>query len=203
MLKRIVIFIIIVLIVGIIIDELPKNVDLAKRTSKNTNDSVLEADYDMRTLDSLNADKWVFDEKVNEETGRKDRLAILTSSDKLFFNEPYNGGSTLSLNIRNLNDKLEIYLIVFKGEFGTEEGDVKFEFDNNWTLTSKIIRAENNDDRIFLSNQDSIIDLIKKSKSFVVEAPFYKEGRKRCKFKWEFDEEEARIDIDNELLVNL
>jgi hypothetical protein len=202
MLKRIVIFIIIVLMVGINIDELPKEFEETKDASEVDSESTLSDDDAIKLGIILYSDKWLIDEKVNEETGRKDRLAILTSSDKLFFNEPYNGGSTLSLNIRNLNNKLEIYLIIYKGEFETEEGDVEFKFENNRTLACKITRAENDYDRIFLSNEDSLVDLIKTSKSFVVEAPFYGEGRKRCKFKWEFDEEEPMV-IDGELLVDL
>ena len=62
--------------------------------------------------------KWTYSENIDEMTEKKTFFASLTSDNKVDFDFPYEGGSSLSINVRQ-SPKYgkDVYFTISKGQF--------------------------------------------------------------------------------------
>lgn len=135
------------------------------------------------SMEVANAGKWIYNQRNNSNTGEPDRLAFVVSGQKLYFRKHYEGGSTLSLNIRCVNGKTDAYLMIHKGEFELEDQPVRFRFGSGKPLEFRMRRSEEGYHMVYLEHPEAVIKELQNSTTFEVDAPFYLEGRMKCAFK--------------------
>lgn len=135
------------------------------------------------SVESINVSKetWRYSEGEDEMTGDKRYFAVTTSTNKINFEFPYDGGSTFKLTVRNMDNKNEVLLSVDKGQFITNVMDnqhlrVKFD-DGQPTEYSYNSPADGSSDLIFLSPSKKFIEKVKSSTKLMIEAPFFDQGR--------------------------
>ena len=83
---------------------------------KDGKDSVSSAGAEKKNTVKEN---WEYSQKVDKMDNKTTYYAECISTDVLQFEFPYNGGSTVTLVIRNMNNKNEILLTIDKGQFLT------------------------------------------------------------------------------------
>lgn len=131
---------------------------------------------------------WEYEFK-EDKMGESTKLAKVYAKDKLNFDFPYNGGSTALFEIRNNNDGLNVILFVSKGQFNTSIIDnmsIRIKFDDEKPKTYTTTSAnDGSSNYIFINNEKSLVEKIKKSKKMVVEAEFYNEGTRQIEFNTE------------------
>lgn len=119
------------------------------------------------------------------------KFASIKSSNEVFFEFPYDGGSSLSLVLRKkTNHPSEIMFAISKGQYSCDNIStncyVSFKFDEN--KIQKIALASASDyssDVLFIEDQrdiDQFINQLHKSKNLIIELPFYQAGSKQFKF---------------------
>ncbi|MBN1325875.1 hypothetical protein JW977_02760 [Candidatus Falkowbacteria bacterium] len=144
------------------------------------------------TNNPVNAPKeienWKYGENVDKMTSEKIYYAYTTSTNRIDFDFPYNGGSNFQLLVRNGGKKNEILLSVSKGQFMTSIGysDVRVKFDDNKPIVINYSSpSDGSYDTIFLKQSDTLISELKKSKKVIVEAEFFDEGNQLIEFNVE------------------
>lgn len=135
------------------------------------------------SMEVANAGKWIFDQRTNANTGEPDRLAFVVSGQKLYFRKHYEGGSTLSMNIRCVNGKTDAYLMIHKGEFELEDQPLRIRFGSGEPLEFRMRRSEEGYHMVYLERPEAVIKELLNSSTFEVDAPFYLEGRMKCVFQ--------------------
>jgi hypothetical protein len=135
------------------------------------------------SMEVANAGKWIYDQRTNPNTGETDRLAFVVSGQKLYFKKHFEGGSTLSLNIRRMEGKTEAYLMIHKGEFELDDQPVRILFGNGKPLEFRMRRSGEGYHMVYLERPEAVINELQKNTAFEVDAPFYLEGRKKCAFQ--------------------
>lgn len=134
------------------------------------------------------SNKWYYNEDVDKMTSKKNHFATLVSENSLNFDFPYNGGSYGKLLVRKKDGSTNIMLSISKGQFmtGIEGVRVRLRFDQEPAFS--VTGSQSSDyssDLLFLSSESKIINKLKKSKSLIVEAEFYNEGRRTLDFNIE------------------
>nr|DAY55033.1 MAG TPA: type VI secretion protein [Caudoviricetes sp.] len=141
------------------------------------------------TTEVASKSKWTYSEKTDEMDNSKIQYAQLTSTNKLEFEFPYDGGSTFTFWIRKTNGKYELLLTVDKGQFISNLLDnekLRIKFDDGEAF--KWNYADANDGRadvIFPTYSDEFLGMLKKSKTMLIEAPFAFAGRQVIRFNTE------------------
>jgi hypothetical protein len=164
-------------------------ISLASGEDKTTNEKTSsEQNNDEKTA------KWTYSENTDKMEGTKQYFASITSTNKIDFEFPYEGGSTFDIIVRNKGVENEVLLIVSKGQFMTSiSGDetLKVKFDDNKPENYIYNSASDASmDVVFIDNSKKFIDNLKKSKKLMIEANFYNAGKKVIEFniegfKWE------------------
>jgi hypothetical protein len=137
--------------------------------------------------------KWVYTEREDKMTSRKNYFAEIDANELLRFNFPYNGGSIATLTIRSKGKSKDIYLQVSKGQFNSNSdgGKLKIRFDDEIAKSYSYSTASSgSSDIIFIDNVSSVLEKIKKSKKMLIQVEFYQEGLRVIEFyteglKWE------------------
>lgn len=128
---------------------------------------------------------WTYEETVDKMDNKKNLFASCTSTNQVYFDFPYSGGSTFTLMIRNANKSNEVLLSVSKGQFSTgidgSRGRIKFD-DEKPISISYTEPEDSRSDLIFLSPERMIINKLKKAKKVMIETEFFQEGRKSAEF---------------------
>lgn len=163
----------------------------------NYKDSINKVENEAKRIsDSLVlADKssWIYSNETDELTNKQTYFAAVDANELLQFQPPYDGGTTVTLTIRNRRGKDEVILGISKGQFLSNIGsnrDIKVKFDD-----SKVLKfgyrdpADYSSTYIFIDNANSFISKLKKSKNLIIECTFYNEGAQIVhfdvnKFSW-------------------
>lgn len=133
-----------------------------------------QEDYSLKT--------WDYSTDVDEMNDSKSRFASLTSDNIVYFDFPYNGGSSLYLTVRYMKKYgTDVYIKISSGQFvcneyeGTNYVRVRFDQGSAMKFTTNE-PSDGSSDMLFLSNAKKFIRLAKKAKTIKIEAPFYQEG---------------------------
>lgn len=141
-----------------------------------------------------NASSWQYKETTDEMTSRTCYYATTTSTNKIEFEFPYEGGSTFYLGVTSRGKGNEIYLKTNKGQFMTSimsSEYVRVKFDENGAFDYTYNSPSNgSSDIIFIDNPDHFINQLKNAKKLRIEAPFFNTSRQIVRFdvenlKWE------------------
>lgn len=129
---------------------------------------------------------WEYSESVNEMDNKTNYFASITSDNELDFDFPYQGGSSGSITIRNMDGKNTVAISIEKGQFmpnfmDSEYIRVKFD-DDELEKYSYAMAADGSSNIIFPNQSSKLINKLKKSKTIKVEAAFYNEGRQVLNF---------------------
>ena len=137
---------------------------------------------------------WTSEETEDKMSGEKRYFNYTTSTNKIEFDVPYEGGSTFTQLVRNMGKANEILLTVSKGQFIPSimnNRTVRVKFDNEKPLNYTYSSANDGSlTTIFLGNAQQFINKLKKAKKLMIEAPFYNAGMQIIYFdvegfKWE------------------
>lgn len=115
-------------------------------------------------------------------------LADCTAIDPVDLQAPYDGGSVVTLTIRNgfKHHKNEVVVSIDKGQFMPSlEGDqsIEVKFDNEKPQSfSYNDAADGSDNVIFLNNAAQFIKKIKDATHVIIEAEFFENGSKQIEF---------------------
>jgi hypothetical protein len=141
------------------------------------------------------AENWKYSENVDKMTSEKRFFAEVKSTTKINFDFPYEGGSTFTLTVRQIEKKNNVLLSVSKGQFMTsisgDEETLKIKFDEEKPMTVKYTSpSDGSSDVIFIKSEDEIISKLKNAKHIIIETEFYQAGNKQIEFnveglKWE------------------
>lgn len=130
---------------------------------------------------------WEYKESADKMRGSVDRFASIDSKNTVDFDFPYNGGSLLSLIIRDTaKDGLDILLQVSKGQFLCSYSGcfAVFKFDDGAMEKVPLVQADGgSSDVLFLvGDKKRLIKKIKNSKALMVEVEFYQSGARQFEF---------------------
>ena len=137
----------------------------------------------LKAVDSLKM-RWSIRETKDEMTDRNTKIASAISQNTVNFDFPYEGGSTLSMYIREKDSKIDVYFIISQGQFvcneysGTDE--IVMRFDEDEAITYKTSESATGDSKYLFIRYDKdakqILNKCRTSKMIRVKAPFYQEG---------------------------
>lgn len=123
---------------------------------------------------------WKYSEEEDVMTGEKRYFASSTSTNKIDFEFPYNGGSRFYLTVRNMGKSNEVILQVSKGQFmtsisGSQSCRVKFDDEQPLKFTYNSA-ADGSSEVIFFNNSKNFLTKLRTAKKVMIEAPFYSAG---------------------------
>ena len=134
----------------------------------------------------VNNKTWQYFDQEDKMTSKKTYYALVEANELLEFDFPYNGGSTVTLTIRNKNGENNAYLSVTKGQMLTrsyETTSYRVRFDNQPLQYYPFVApSDNSSDLAFINNTTKFIKNLKKSKKVIVELEFYQEGLRAIEF---------------------
>lgn len=133
---------------------------------------------------------WRYEEKTDEMTDQKIYFATCVSTNKEEFEFPYNGGSTLSIIIRNTGNQNEVIFYLSKGIMNASMGMgneyIQIRFDN--AKAEKYVYASSANGSLeyaFPSHSQDIINKLKSAKTVKVEVPVFNTARTIFNFNTE------------------
>lgn len=133
------------------------------------------------------ASGWRYTVEKDELRGTTRKVAYLDSPERLDFQFPYSGGTTATLYVsRRGSAKPVIGLKVDKGQFicsitGDTVIHVKFG-DRPVEPFGCFVASDGSSDVIFMSHADLFLARMRKAKTLMIEAPFYREGVRQIRF---------------------
>lgn len=146
-------------------------------------DSLLAVSATQETTEKTEQEKtWDYQTQVDEMNDSKSKFASLVSDNMVSFDFPYQGGSDLSITIRYTKKwGTDVYITISKGQFICNEyngtNSVRVRFDDGKAMKfSTTEPSDGSSNMVFLSNPKKFINLAKKAKRILIEAPFYEEG---------------------------
>lgn len=134
--------------------------------------------------------KWRYNEDTDQMRNTKSYWAMLTSENSVDFDFPYNGGSTLKMELRkSAKYGNDIYFTISKGQFscGYDGCHATIKFDDGKPQKISLVGAADGDmTTLFLSGKASnLAAKIKKSKTMMIELHFFQEGSRQFLFHTE------------------
>ncbi len=117
-----------------------------------TTDSLKEPE----AINQLPKSNWSYSESIDEMTDKTTFLASVTSENEVNFDFPYNGGSVLTLTIRQSPQYgKDIYIKISKGQFncGVYGETIKVRFDDDKPITFNCVEpSDHSSDLLFIQN---------------------------------------------------
>lgn len=144
-----------------------------------------------QTEQAATKSNWDYSSSKDEMRGTEAFYASTTSLNKVDFDFPYDGGSSLDLMIRKNDGKLDLLLEISKGQFlcGYPTCEAVFKFDDGQVKQITLVLPDNHSTEYLFVRYDKtaaqLLEDIKKSKKLVIEVPFYQEGRHQFNFNIE------------------
>lgn len=127
---------------------------------------------------------WTYQTTKDEVRNTTDSYASIVSDNKVDFDFPYNGGSTLQLTVRHDHRGDNVYFVISKGQFvcgiDTCSGEMNIDgTPRHLTLTGT---SDGSSDTLFATGESGIIKSLKSAKKIIVELPFYQSGNRQFTF---------------------
>ena len=143
-----------------------------------------------QTVDSLKM-RWTIRETKDEMTDEIVTTASAIRQNTVSFGFPYDGGSTLTMYVRNKGGKTDVFFRISQGQFvcneysGTDE--VVLRFDEEEAITYKTSESATGDSEVLFVKYDKdarqILNKCRSAKEIKVKAPFYQEGSRVFTFR--------------------
>ena len=128
---------------------------------------------------------WEYEVKEDKMDSKKSYYASCTSTNKVYFDFPYEGGSTFTLLVRNMNKTNEVLLFVSKGQFQTDydgsTGRIKFDDEEPFNITYTEPDSGSST-LVFLHPEKKIIQKLKTAKKVTIETRFFQDGKALAEF---------------------
>lgn len=179
-------------LLGVIGSLLPN--DKKESSSKEKKDPIVEAKDTAGGEKSKSKDskveektKWKYSENEDEMTEKKSFFASLRSDNEVDFEFPYDGGSYLSITVRN-SPKYgkDVYFSIDKGQFneGISGCNILVKFDNGNIEKYQCVGADDASTGILFlaSKKDTFINKLKSAKEIKIQASFFQEGDRTFTF---------------------
>jgi hypothetical protein len=140
-----------------------------------------------------NSQAWSYTEEVDKMTSAKNYFAAIDAKDLLQFDSPYEGGSTATLDIRNMGKKNEAMLEISKGQFNSsvDGTTIKIRFDDEQPTTfSANEPSDGSTTVLFIGSPGKLIKKLKTAQKVIIQAEFYESGLRTMEFnvkgfKWD------------------
>lgn len=167
------------------------------KTAEQVQDEIDRREYIDSTMAAMKIEA---NKRVNEKNtweyrtetnsmGDEQKFYSVSSTDLVYLDFPYEGGSSGTITIRKKNGRIDaIMFLVSQGQIHTEyEGNYfRIRFDEekpvNWSMSES---ATGSSDIMFFDNETALLNKIKKSKKVALEVPFYQNGCKHFVFNTE------------------
>lgn len=144
---------------------------------KERQDSIREA----------NASYWHYRTKEDEMTSKKTYFAWIESENQAYFDFPYEGGSTLTLTLRQHPQwGKNVYIEISKGQFVSTYGGetIKVRFDDKPAKTFTLSEPADYDHTFrFVSGYSTFLSELKTAKVMKIQASFFEGGTRIFTFK--------------------
>lgn len=132
----------------------------------------------------LLAQKWDYNTRTDEMTDKKIYWASCESKNTEYLEFPYEGGTKLTLTIRNMKGKNEIYITINKGQLQTYDKYASIRLDDGKATSYTLIGSDDGDSKFaFIYAGNSLISKIKKASVIKIQLPFYGNGRRTFTFE--------------------
>ena len=146
------------------------------------------------SIREANASYWHYSQSTDEMTDKKTYFAWIESEDKAYFDYPYEGGSTLTLTLRQHPQwGKNVYIEISKGQFNSTYGGetIKVRFDDKPAKTFSLNDPADHDHTLrFVSGYSTFLSELKKAKVMKIQASFFEGGSRIFTFKVQnFDED--------------
>lgn len=127
--------------------------------------------------------KWVYSDDTDAMRGTTSFYATRLSDDELKFDFPYKGGKAQLMLRQRPSDGLNV-MITIEGQFMCHSGDtVAVKFDNQPIQHYPCSEpADASSGVLFINNAKRFVTNLKTTKTVIIEAPFYQEGRRQMTF---------------------
>jgi hypothetical protein len=127
---------------------------------------------------------WTYSSEKDAVRNATVDYASITSDNKVEFDFPYNGGSTLTMTIRHDHRGDNVILEVSKGQFvcGVESCSGEMNIDGVPRRLTLDGAADGSANTLFARGEPGIIKSLKSAKKIIIELPFYQAGNKQFTF---------------------
>jgi len=127
---------------------------------------------------------WTYQTTKDDVRNTTDSYASIVSDNKVDFDFPYNGGSTLQLTVRHDHRGDNVYFVISKGQFvcgiDTCSGEMNIDgTPRHLTLTGA---SDGSSDTLFANGESGIIKSLKSARKIIVELPFFQAGNRQFTF---------------------
>lgn len=123
---------------------------------------------------------WSYNESIDEMTDRTTYLASVVSENSVYFDFPYQGGSTLTFTLRDSPQYgKDAYIRISTGQFNSSYNGttIKMRIDDKPAQTINCSEAsDNSTDLLFLRGYNKIVKALKGAKTMKISAEFFSEG---------------------------
>jgi hypothetical protein len=151
-----------------------------------------EAEIHQQALKSAGA-HWKVNHPTDEMTDKAFVVASVTSINEVDFDFPYDGGSLLTMYVREKDNNTDVFFRISKGQFVCNEYSgtdvITIRFDDEAPQKFKASESSTNDSSILFvarsSDAKKIIQKCKTAKTMKVQLNFYSEGARIFNFEVE------------------
>ncbi|MDE6351583.1 MAG: hypothetical protein K2K88_00355 [Muribaculaceae bacterium] len=158
-------------------------------STESTTESSTNVTQESSQVKKSSKTAWEYRETIDEMTDKTTYYASIESENEVKFEFPYNGGSSLTLTIRDSPQYgKNMYIKISKGQFnsGFDGTNIKVRFDDKEPITVHCnFPSDYSTDLLFLANFNKLLNLIKDSKTMKINAEFFSEGTRTFTFKTE------------------
>ena len=158
-------------------------------STESTTESSTNVTQESSQVKKSSKTAWEYCETIDEMTDKTTYYASIESENEVKFEFPYNGGSSLTLTIRDSPQYgKNMYIKISKGQFnsGFDGTNIKVRFDDKEPITVHCnFPSDYSTDLFFLANYNKLLNLIKDSKTMKINAEFFSEGTRTFTFKTE------------------
>lgn len=196
--KWVLYFFIAIIVISIISGIMSDPDDVENNNTVKTSDAsepVKTTEKENVNTQSVNADKWIYDESVDEMRGETSYFATNESLNTVQLESPYSGGTKLNILLRkDAENGNDVLFAVNKGQLFCTYQDcyISIKFDDE--PVEKIATTEaaaGSSEVLFLANGVSgFVERLKGAESVMIEVEFYDHGKEQFKFdvsnlKWD------------------
>lgn len=136
-------------------------------------------------------ENWTYGENMNELHDSLTKYVSTTSTNLAYFDFPYDGGSTLDLNVRKNHKGYDVFIRISKGQImcGWHSCEVPFRFDDGEIMSITMSESDSHAATILFVTLDptvnKIINKLKTSKKLIISPKFYQHGTENFVFNIE------------------
>lgn len=128
---------------------------------------------------------WEYNSSTDPMTDEVTKIATICSDNSHQFAFPYEGGSYLSLSIRQKGQHKNVYIRISKGQFisNISGGSIIVRFDDEQPVTfATSLPSDYSSDLLFIQNTNTFIRKCQTARRIKIQTEFYQEGSRVFEF---------------------